>query len=291
MDTALPTINPEVARLRHQAAQRKLRKQRRLVRLLWTIAGVLLILLLIEVPFAVSFSPRFWIYRITVLPTETITYAEVIHLLALPPRSNYNRVSLTKLAERLRRDPRVASAQVKHGPVGTLIVQVHERQAVSQVICHGVATEPALYMDREGYLFSRPVPPSHPVPVVDGLELPPLTKVLGLQMTDTSSRAVLQLLPQFGKIGDVVLHIDQVSVDRGLLNMRLHQGTLVHVGIINGIDMHQQAQCMDIALTAIRQHGYTLDQIAEINISHVVREKGKGILYTPRKVPGVTTQP
>ena len=42
MDAALPPMNPEVARLRRKAAQRKYVKRLRYVRLLWGIAGMLL---------------------------------------------------------------------------------------------------------------------------------------------------------------------------------------------------------------------------------------------------------
>ena len=39
---------------------------------------------------------------------------------------------------------------------------------------------------------------------------------------------------------------------------------------------------MDIALNGILKR-YSLDQIAVIDISHAILEKGKGIIYTPKK--------
>ena len=287
MDTPFQTMNPEVARLRRQSEQRKLRRRLRHVRLLWSLAGALLVLLLFEVLLALSFSPRFWIYRIDVLPAETLTQAEVIHLMALPPHSNYYRVSLTKLEERLRRDPRVETARVTHGMVGALVVEVHERQAVCQV----GETAPPLYMDRQGYLFTRPAPPTYTIPVIDGLALPPLSQALGRQLTDTVTLDVLQALAQFGKIGEVTLNIAEVNVANGMLDLQLSQGPLVHVGLLAGIDLHQQARCMEIVLTAIYQHPYTLEQIAVIDISHAVPEKGKGIVYTPKPVQEAPTPP
>lgn len=88
--TPLPPMNPEVARLRRQAAQRKYLKGLRYVRVLWAIAAVLLFMLVIEVVLALCFSPRFWIFRVVVQGNETIAEGDVLRLLRLPVESNYS---------------------------------------------------------------------------------------------------------------------------------------------------------------------------------------------------------
>ena len=165
--TPLPPMNPKVAHLRRQSAHRRYVRGLRYARCLWGSAGVLLLALLIEVVLALSFSPRFRIYRLEVTGVDSLTAAEVIRLAHLSLKSNYYRISLREVAERICTEPRVQSAAVRRLNVGVLGIEVTERNPV----CRLGQTLPLTYLDADGYLFTRPSPPSAPVPVVEGISV------------------------------------------------------------------------------------------------------------------------
>lgn len=288
METTLPPMNPEVARLRRQSAQRKLRKRLRHARLLWLVAALCLLVLLGEVIIALLCSPRFWIYRITVRNLETLTKPEVIQLMQLPPHSNFHRVSLGALARRIATDPRVDHAQVQRGAVGVLTVAVQERQPVCQ-LGH---TIPPLYMDAHGYLFTRPVPPETPVPVVDGVPLRgSLRRVLGTRVTSIPATAVLDCLESLRKpSGAEALEITRITVTpRGWLNLVLRQGTLVFIGPAD--DLAFKADCITSIIAKASGGGHALEQINYINVRFANRDTGVAGTFATKNDQEETVEP
>lgn len=288
METTLPPMNPEVARLRRQSAQRKLRKRLRQVRLLWTIATALFLLLAIEVLVALLSSPRFQVYRISVRQSETLTTAEVIHLMALPAGSNHYRISLGKLAKRICADPRVQSATVTRGAIGTLNVELQERQAICQV---GYATPP-VYMDAHGFLFSRPVPPLTPAPVVEGVPLPqPLSPALGKPLKSPQADAVRVCLQALNHPGTATrLDIMRMVVQpKGGINLVLSQGTLIILGSPD--EMPTKIQRLKDTIVVASQSGHALDRIEYIDVSTFNKETGNGLRYAIKNTPEENVTP
>ncbi|HEY3377961.1 MAG TPA: FtsQ-type POTRA domain-containing protein [Armatimonadota bacterium] len=272
METYLPTMNPEVARLRRLAAQRKLRKRLRQVRLLWAIIGALVVVLLFEVLAALLFSPRFWVYRITTTGMDTLTAGEVIRLMHVPAHSNYYRTSLRTLASRISAEPRVAAAVVKRGAIGVLTVDIQERQAVCQV----GETIPPLYLDAAGYVFTRPAPPDTPVPVVEGLKAPAPKAIIGKRFDDAAAATVLACLAQLRiPTKGVALDITRIVVaDNGWINLVLRQGTLILIGAPDELPV--KAWCIKQAIIQASSEGHALEQVDYINVRVVNKETGMG---------------
>ncbi|HEX2948958.1 MAG TPA: FtsQ-type POTRA domain-containing protein [Armatimonadota bacterium] len=287
MDTPLPPMNPEVARLRRQSAQRKFRKRLRHVRLLWTIAFVLLLLFLMEVLIALSFSPRFWIYRISVHGQETLTKGEVIRLMHLPEHSNFYRVSLGEMERRISAEQRVASVRVRRSIIGALTVDIYERQAVCQL---GYSI-PTLYMDAQQYVFTRPTPPTEPVPVVEGITVPSSKRILGKQLKTAETQLVLDCLNELNKAsGGVDLDIARITIaDKNNINLVLRQGTLVYIGPPD--DLATKAWWVKTAIVQASKEGHALEQLDYINVRFVNRETGVGPTFHVKDVQEENNQP
>lgn len=278
-------MNPEVARLRRKSAQRKQRKRIRLVRLHWVLAGALLLALIIQGLWALAFSPRFWIYNIVVNDTDTMSSTDVIRLMQVPKHSNYYRISLRDLADRIHRDPRVEQVTVRHGEIGVLAVEVRERQPICQL---GVLA-PALYMDEAGYVFSRPTPPATPIPIIEGLKLP-RKNVLGTQLTTPSAKQVLACLREVQRTStELAKSLLRVHVDEnGWINMVLRQGTQLFIGEPDDIPF--KVWCIRTAIIQASNEGYSLDRLVYINVRFVDKETGTAATYLPKNTTMETVE-
>jgi len=271
MDTQFPPINhPEVARLRRQSAQRKYRKQLRKMRLLWSCSGVLFLILFIEVLVALCHSPRLWIYRITVTNQETLSDAEVVRLMAVPVHSNYFRISLGKLERNIEQEPRVDTAVVKHGAIGTLVVTVHERQAVCQL---GYTGQP-LYMDAKGFLFTRPAPPTTLVPVIEGVSVPYSKGILGKRAPFPQVDEVLACLAELRGAKDrTALEVARLKMTPNgngttmTYTAILRQGTLLYLGPPTFLE--KKGFCIRQAVLEKSNEGRSLTQIKYIDVGFV----------------------
>ena len=290
----MPPLNPEVARIRRKSALRKYQKRLRKVKLLWAGAAILLLVLLCEGLFAVSFSPRFWIYRINVLfnSEHTLSESEVVTLLNLPAEQNYFRTSPGSLEARVRRDPRVRNVVVQHGKVGVLVVNVTERTPV----CRLDGTAQPLYVDKDGVLFPRPTAPGLPVPLVQGMKLPaPEASLLGHPLDLPAARSALACLRALSDerrdfpAEDVAL----ITIDaHGQITLGLREGTKVLIG--NENDLPDKAWAAGQMVQEASTAGYSLDKLASIDVRYInvqtdpsqVRRIMKGACYTPIPLPG-----
>ena len=279
MDMPLPPMNPEVARLRRQSAHRKYVKRLRYVRVLWAIAGVLLVALAAEVVTAVCISPRFWITHIDVSPGDTLTMPEVIRLLALPEHSNYYRARLKRLAARLeQQEPRIAHATVHRGSMGALVVGIQERQPA----CRLGLDVPPRYLDADNILFTRPGALNPPVPVVEGIVLPgdnPFGRVVGDQRV-TAVAACLRAVAQVFQKGKG-LDIARILVaPTGRMTLLLRQGTEIRLGA--PVDFEKKMFLVQESIVYASNQGYSLDQLAYINATVPDRSAGLAVDYKPR---------
>lgn len=264
-----------------RTSQQQIRGRKiRLVRRIWAMVIILFLVLTIEIFTAILSSPRFNVYRIVVKPMETITSAEVIQRIALPPESNYFRVSEKELAKRIAVDPRVARVQVTKGNVGVLQVAVQERKPVCQ-LGHSV---PPLYMDAAGYLFQRPQPPNNAVLVVDGLKLPITANIIGHRLKNEHLAVVRAILVKYNQDdSEGKLDIKRIIVDKqGWFTLILQQGTKVFVGDISVNNIDQKVWYIDKAIVAASDKGFSLDDLEFIDIRYVVAETGMGIRYHPK---------
>jgi len=268
MYTPMPPMNPEVARLRRQAAQRKYMKGLRYVRCLWGVAGLLLIILLVEVAVAMCFSPRFWVYRLEVTGNETLTNAELIRLTRLPAKSNYFRTSLHELAKRVLQEPRVQRVAVRRLNVGVLGIEVAERQPV----CRLGHTLPLTYLDAEGNLFIRPIPPTVPVPEVEGVQVPPDGK-LGKQLKVPGASAVVNCLAAYRnnkEPDDPELMISRlVMTPEGKLIMVVTQGTRIYLG--DPTDLERKMWVVRKTVQEAQKKGFPLENIDYIDAKVIER--------------------
>ena len=282
MDVALPPMNPEVARLRRKAAQRKFVRRLRYVRFLWGIAGVLLLLLTIEVLLVLTISPRFWIYRIKVEGGDTLTKPEIITLASVPEHSNFYRLSLRRVAQRIMaQEPRAGRVTVHRSVLGVLHILVEERQP----ICRLGQETPPRYLDIDGILFTRPSPPSQTVPVVEGLAGRFPKADFGKRITSTETKAVIACLTavnrRFG--ADSPLQIGRITVDvNDRMVLHLLQGTRILLGAPEGFD-EKMYTIQNTILYASTKNGDSLDQIEYINASAVNRAAGLAAEYKPRR--------
>jgi cell division septal protein FtsQ len=273
-----PPMNPEVARLRRKAAERKYRQRVRIVRLLWATAGLLLLVLFIEGLIALGFSPRFWVYRIEVRQAETLTNAEVIRRMALPRHSSYFRAPLGRLARRIETEPRVAQAWVRRGELGVLVADVQERTAV----CRLGFTAPPIYLDAAGIAFTRPVPPESPVPVLEGVvpkTLPVLGKVVALKPV-TQTLACLRALRETAK-DRAPLAVSRVVVGlNGGFTLILPAGTKVFLGAPERFPL--KLWMLQQAVLKASQDGYSLNRIKYFDVRYVTDQSGKGVAMRPK---------
>ncbi|MHB9133784.1 MAG: cell division protein FtsQ/DivIB [Armatimonadota bacterium] len=266
MDTWLPPMNPEVARLRRQSAQRKYRKRLRNVRALWTLAFILLLLLFIEVLAALCFSPRFWIYRIDVTGNETLTQAEVVRLVNLRPHSNFYRTSLGKLAERVKANPRVEDADVRRSAIGVLLVEVKERQAV----CRLGYTEQPLYVDAGKFAFTRPIAPNPQVPVVENSGIQTAPALIGTKVKSDRLDAVLACMQALRDAapGHTPIKISRIEFDQhGWIKLVLQQGTKIFIG--RPQDLPAKIWVMHQTIALQNGRGHSLDKLDYIDVRTV----------------------
>lgn len=282
MDRTIPKNDQSTKNEREERDyQRQIRVRRvRLVRRIWVMVVILFIVLAIEVITAILSSSRFNVYRIVVKPMETITKAEVIQRIALPPESNHFRVSEKELAKRISTDPRVDRVQVTKGNIGVLHVAVQERKPVCQI---GQSAMP-LYMDAAGYLFQRPKPPSNAVIVVEGLKLPNSAIIIGHRLKNkhlATVRAIVAKYHQDDNVGN--LDIKRIIVDKqGWFTLILQQGTKIFAGDISVNNIDQKVWYIDKAIVASSEKGFSLVDLEFIDIRYVAAATGMGIRYHPK---------
>lgn len=255
-------MNPRVAHLRRQSAQRKYIKRLRYVRVLWVAVWLLLVVLAVEVLCALCFSPRFWIFRIAVTGGDTLKPPEVTRLAAVPLQTNYYRISLGEVTRRIAQEPRVLHAEVHHGPIGALQVHIEERRAV----CRLGDAQPPRYLDAYGVLFSRPQAPTPPVPVVEGIDIPTPRDAFGKPVTDARMQTVLECLDAQAQTfeGGAPLAISRVLVaSNGRLSLVLAQGARIWLGAPTHL-RDKWWVVRNTILTASAK-GYALDQLDYID--------------------------
>lgn len=260
-------MNPEVAVLRRQSAQRKYNKALSYVRFLWTFAGLLLIALLIEVVIALCFSPRFWIYRMDVTGEESLTSAEVIRLTHLPAESNFYRTSVRELAKRISREPRVQRVAVRRQNIGVLGIEVTERQPA----CRLGWTTPLTYLDADGYLFTRPKPPTAPVVVVEGVNLPTPLRPGKRLTTDHVTELLACLTALRNTPADLpALDVTRLVISpRGGVTLKLRQGTRVYLGPPE--DFERKIWVVRKTVIDAQSKGYSLDKLDYIDAKIIDR--------------------
>jgi cell division septal protein FtsQ len=187
MDTPSETTNPRLAQLRRERTLRKRRDHRRWVRLLWRMVVGLALVLVVEVLVSTWVSPRFWVFRIEVKGTDTLTLGEVLRFANVAPGTSYYRVDCDEVAQRVKQgDARVANAVVRQGGIGVLVITVQERKPVCRLEGTGVP----LYLDASQFLFTRPKPPKTPVITVQGVPLPKSKPIYQLLNTPEARTAV-----------------------------------------------------------------------------------------------------
>ena len=284
MDAVLPPMNPEVARLRRKAAQRKYVKRLRYVRFLWGIAGVLLLLLAVEAVLVLTTSPRFWIYRITVRGGETLTPSEVITLAEVPPHSNFYRLSLRQVAERITRgEPRALRVTVDRAALGVLSIVLEERRP----LCRLGKEAPPRYVDGQGILFTRPEAPSPPVPVVEGITTPLPVSAFGKGVTADAVRAVIECLTTANAHsgGEAPLEFARVTLGpTGRMTLVMTQGVTVRLGTPD--HLAEKMYVLRNTIVWLSSKGYALNEIEYIDVRSVLRAAGLAADYKLRNQKG-----
>lgn len=273
-------MNPEVARLRRQSAQRKYRKRLRAVRLLWSVAGVLLLVLVVETLVALSFSPRFWINRLDITGIETLSPGEVIRLTELREHSNYYRTSGSVLAERIRREPRVKSVHVARGAIGTLQIDVTERTAVARI----GASRPPLYVDAAGIAFTRPVPPATAVPTVQGIRVTHPRRMQGQRLTSRAMTSVLQCLAIVRKSSSprrAALPVTSILVaPSGRMMLVLRADVQVLLG--EPTHLEDKIWMVEKMIVDASAKGFPLEKLAAIDVRVITAPTDAGASYRPK---------
>jgi cell division protein FtsQ len=132
------------------------------------------------------------------------------------------------LADRVRRHPWIADADVGRLPSGRLMVDVVEREPVAQAV--SASGRPDYYFDRNGYRMPRPDSAWYDVVLVSGLREPfhPVTPVAHPALSE-----MLMLLPELPEETDALL--SEIEVDGDDLQLRLtpsgrHQALPVRLG-------------------------------------------------------------
>jgi hypothetical protein len=272
MDATLPPMNPEVARLRRKAAQRKYVKRLRYVRLLWGIAGVLLLALAVEALLVLTLSPRFWVYRIKVSGSDTLTVPEVVTLANVPPHSNFYRLSLRRTAQRIAdSEPRIKRVSVHRGKLGVLNIVLEERRP----LCRLGQALPPRYVDAEGILFTRPVPPTPPVPVVEGITLSLPVSAFGKPVTVDAVRDVIDCLKAANARPGAEAPLDFTRITlgpTGRMTLTLRQGMYVKLGSPD--HMAEKMYVLRNTIINLSTMGYALNRIEYIDVRSVIRAVG-----------------
>lgn len=277
MDAVLPPMNPEVARLRRKAAQRKYVKRLRYVRFLWGIAGVLLLLLAIEAVLVLTTSPRFWIYRIKVSGGDTLTQSEVITLAGVPRHSNFYRLSLRQVADRIKNgEPRVLRVTVDRAALGVLSITLEERRP----LCRLGPAAPPRYVDADGILFTRPEAPLPPVPVVDGITTPLPVSAFGKVVTADAVRAVIDCLKTASahSATEAPLEFSRITLSAtGRMTLVMPQGVTVRLGSPD--HLAEKMYVLRNTIVWLSSKGYALNEIEYIDVRSVIRAAGLAADY------------
>jgi|GEM_PF-2252348 len=284
MDAVLPPMNPEVARLRRKAAQRKYVKRLRYVRLLWGIAGVLLAALAVEALLVPILSPRFWIYRIRVTGGDTLTVPETITLARVPPRSNFYRLPLNRVELRITgSEPRVKRVAVSRDALGVLSIGLEERIP----LCRLGSEEPPRYVDADGILFTRPQPPAAPVPVVSGVAVPLPESAFGKPVRLDSVRAVIDCLKAANMRSGVAtpLRFSKIILGTtGRMTLILRSGMLVKLGAPE--HLAEKIYVLRNTIVFLSERGYSSNQVDYIDVRSVIRAAGLAADYKLRGQEG-----
>ncbi len=221
----------------------------------------------IEVVIALCCSPRFWIYRLEASGGETISGDDIIRLAQLPAESNYYRTSLRELEERIAREPRVQQATVRRQSVGVLAIDVAERVCA----CRLGHMLPLTYLDADGHLFERPIPPAFPVPVLEGVAVPATAKQ-GAVLTGDATVGVLRCLAALRDKSpdDPDLSVTRLVVNRqGKLILVLAQGTRIYLG--DPDDLVRKIWVVRKTVVEAHKQGYPLDNLQYIDAQIIER--------------------
>lgn len=154
--------------------------------------------------------------------------SEVRELLAVDSGMVMFNLDADILADRVRRHPWVADADVGRLPTGRLMVDIVEREPVAQAV--NARGQLDYYLDRNGYRMPRPDSAWYDVVLVTGLSesYHPVTPV-----QHTALRELLMLLPELPEETESLL--SEIEVDGRSLGLRLtpagrHQALPVRLG-------------------------------------------------------------
>jgi cell division septal protein FtsQ len=267
MDIPSPTTNPRLARLLRERALRKRRDHKRWVRFLWKMVVILIVVLVVEVLYSSAASPRFWIYRIEVRGLDSLTEGEILRFAAVKDGTSYFRVRCKDIERNIRNgDPRVANVVVKRGDIGVLLIDVTERAP----LCRVGETTPPLYLDSTRFLFTRPIPPRRPVPVITGIPVPD-EKPPYHTLNSPQACATADYLTEFPEASVKGIPIraskGEVTVD-GAITLYLEQGTRIIVG--KSEHLKDKAFLLQKIVDYIKDDGSTLDNALWIDTSNPV---------------------
>lgn len=255
-------------------ANMRWRRQRlALYRRVWAVAWILILAFLVEAWIAAWFSPRNYIYRLETRNTDSMTEEEVIRLAAVKPKTNYFRVPLQDIAARIKsQDPRVDNVIVERGAMGTLVLTVNERQA----ICRLGTSEPPLYLDKKGYLFTRPIPTPNLVPIVTGIEAP-TEKKMGEKLTEAYVVPVLKAVAALPAKTSKGIPIEAASLkvdEKSGATYELSNGIIIEYGTLTY--PAQKAEVIKNLIDNAIEAGNAPENILSLNVTGVDNKMLRG---------------
>jgi len=274
------------AEIKENFKQKRYKKKVQQYRSLWFTCMALTAFLALICLIGILFSPRFNIYRVTVLNKSTLSIREtdIVRAINLKDGSNINLTSCKILERRLKRAyPRIEKVTISRKGINELTVSVMEREPLGMF----AAITPPTFIDENGVIFrhdNKDIKETEKVPKIIGLVGPEKKLVEGAvfnaKYTDNTIN-ILRLAISTNDTMGIILTVDTITVDnRGNVTLNLRDGPVVYLGMKDNIDKMLRVK---MAAAKLQSDKIDLSNVEYMDARSLDLATGKGFVFKRKR--------
>ena len=289
MDTNIPRdieTTKKIAQVRENFKQKRYKKRVKQYRSLWFACIVLFVVLIFICLVGILFSPRFNIYRITVLNKSALSIEEgdIIRTVNCKENSNIYLTSCKILERRLKNAyPRIENVTISRNGINELTVNIAEREPLGVL----AAITPPTYIDQNGIIFKH-----DNVDVIDSKNVPKIIGVIGPEKKLIEGEKlkakyientvnILRLAISTNDTMGIILNIDTITVDnRGNVVLNLKNGPVVYLGMKDNVDKMLRIK---MAAAKLQDDKIDLSSIEYMDARSLDLVTGKGFVFKRKR--------
>ena len=274
------------AEIKENFKQKRYKKKVQQYRSLWFACIVLVAILAFICLIGVLFSPRFNIYRVTVLNKSTLSIRErdIVRTINLKKDSNIYLTSCKILERRLKRAyPRIEKVVISRKGIHELTVNVIEREPLGMF----AAITPPTFIDENGIIFrhdNKDIKETEKIPKIIGIVGPERKLVEGTKFSAKyidNTINILRLAISTNDTMGIILTVDTITVDnRGNVTLNLKDGPVVYLGMKDNVDKMLRVK---MAAAKLQSSKIDLESVEYMDARSLDLTTGKGFVFKRKR--------